>query len=95
MLQCRVLLHQYLCQQYGQFAKLALDTRTSTKVKDPLTGSEKAAVEARKSEGKAFLQGDYADERDDAISCIKDGGAFVVFKMDKLDDPSSTMVVSA
>ena len=40
------------------------------------------------------MQGDYAVEWDDAIACIEDGRAFVVTKMDKLDNPSKTIVVS-
>jgi hypothetical protein len=80
--------------QHGQFGKLARDIRTSTKVKGPLTGSEKAEVEARRIEGKAFVQGDYAVEWDDAIACIEDGGALVVTEMDKLDNPSKAIVVS-
>jgi hypothetical protein len=63
-------------------------------VKRRLTGSEKAEVEARKIEGRAYVQGDYAVEWGDAIPCIKDDRAFVVTKMDKLDDPIIRIVVS-
>jgi hypothetical protein len=40
------------------------------------------------------VQGDYAVEWDDAITCIEDGGAFVATEMDRLDDPSKAIVVS-
>ena len=84
-----------VCEQHGQFAKLARDIRTSTKVKCPLTGAEKAEVELRRVEGgKVFVQDDYAVEWDDALSCVEDGGAFVVTEMDKLDDPNKAIVVS-
>lgn len=87
-------LNTLVCEQRGQFAKLARDIRSSTKVKGPLTGTEKAEIDVRSIEGKAFVNGDYAVEWDDAISCIEDGGAFVVTEMDKLDDPKKAIVVS-
>ena len=87
-------LNTLVCEQREQFAKLARDIHLSTKVKGPLTAMEKAEVQQRQAEGKAFVQDDYAVEWDDAITCIEDGGAFVVTEMDRLDDPSKAIVVS-